>query len=159
MASTAAPTVSRSIEIDAPAALVYALISDLPRMGEWSPECYRCDWRGGATEATVGARFTGRNRRGLAHWWTTGEVVAADPDRQIAFDVTFLSLPVSRWRYEIETLGERRVRLTESWEDRRRPPMHLLGTLGSGIRDRAAHNAAGMEATLRRLKEVAEAGG
>lgn len=159
MASTTTAAVSRSIEINAPASRVYALVSDLPRMGEWSPECYRCDWRNGATEAAVGARFTGRNRRGLARWSTTGEVVAADRDRQIAFDVTFVGIPIARWRYEIEPIGADRVRLTETWEDRRRPPMHILGALGSGVRDRATHNAAGMEATLQRLKEAAEAGG
>jgi uncharacterized protein YndB with AHSA1/START domain len=156
--TTTAATVSRSIEISAPASRVYDLVSDLPRMGEWSPECYRCDWRDGATEAAVGARFTGRNRRGLARWSTTGEVVAADRDRQIAFDVSFLGMPVARWRYEVEPVDSNRVRLTETWEDRRRAPMHLLGALGTGVRDREAHNAAGMEATLQRLKDAAEAG-
>ena len=40
--------------IDAPAELVYDLVADLPRMGEWSPECERVVWRGGAHRAEQG---------------------------------------------------------------------------------------------------------
>ena len=36
-----------SIEIAAPPQAVYDLIADVTRMGEWSPECYRCVARRG----------------------------------------------------------------------------------------------------------------
>src|SRR5688572_12451844 len=39
------PDHSESIEVAAAPATVYALITDLPRMGEWSPECTRVTWR------------------------------------------------------------------------------------------------------------------
>ena len=48
------PTARRgrsSIDVAAPPELVYDLISDVTRMGEWSPECYRCEWLDGATAA------------------------------------------------------------------------------------------------------------
>ncbi|MEP7191775.1 MAG: SRPBCC family protein, partial [Actinomycetota bacterium] len=33
-----------SLTVAAPADLVYGLVADLPRMGEWSPECERVTW-------------------------------------------------------------------------------------------------------------------
>lgn len=36
---------------------LYALIADVTRVGEWSPECHSCRWLGDVTEAEAGARF------------------------------------------------------------------------------------------------------
>ncbi|MGO9154394.1 SRPBCC family protein [Mycobacterium sp.] len=36
-----------SIEIAAPPEVVYDLLADITRMGEWSPECCRCVWLDG----------------------------------------------------------------------------------------------------------------
>ena len=55
---------SQQIVINADPERIYGLISDLPRMGEWSPECERVEWTGGSSTAAVGARFTGYNRGG-----------------------------------------------------------------------------------------------
>jgi hypothetical protein len=54
-------------------------------MGEWSPETYSCTWIHGATGSVVGARFKGRNRRGLLRWSNTPEVIAAESGREFAF--------------------------------------------------------------------------
>jgi hypothetical protein len=54
--------------IEAPREVVYDLVTDVTRMGEWSPECVACEWVDGATGPAVGARFRGRNRHGLARW-------------------------------------------------------------------------------------------
>src|SRR5450756_1969528 len=51
--------VRESLAVVAPADAVYDLVADLPRMGEWSPECERVIWRGGATSAAHGAQFLG----------------------------------------------------------------------------------------------------
>jgi hypothetical protein len=56
--------VSVATTIDAPPARVYALVADLTRMGELSPESNGCTWTHGATGAAPGARFIGRNLRG-----------------------------------------------------------------------------------------------
>ena len=69
--------VRESLAVAAPADAVYDLVADLPRMGEWSPECERVTWRGGATSAVSGAHFLGYNRAGLIRWMTQGEVVTA----------------------------------------------------------------------------------
>ena len=76
-----------SIDIAAPPELVYDLIADVPRMGEWSPECYRCKWLDGTTSAAVGARFRGYNRVGRYRWATTAVITTADRGREFAFTV------------------------------------------------------------------------
>jgi uncharacterized protein YndB with AHSA1/START domain len=53
-----------SVDIAAPPELVYDLITDVTRMGDWGPECYRCEWLDGATAPSIGARFRGYDRRG-----------------------------------------------------------------------------------------------
>jgi uncharacterized protein YndB with AHSA1/START domain len=150
-------SVEVSVHVDAPPAQVYDLIADLPSMGKWSPECQRCDWLGGATAAAPGAKFKGRNRIGWRRWSTTGTVVAADPGKELAWDVSSVfGLPVARWRYRID--GEAGgCRVTESFEDLRGPTMHVLGRVTTGVGDRPDHNRKGMEATLQRVKAAAEA--
>ena len=81
------PDLRESLAVAAPADMVYDLVADLPRMGEWSPECERVTWRGGATSAARGAQFVGYNRVGLARWMTQGEVVTAEPGRHLAFEI------------------------------------------------------------------------
>jgi len=136
---------------------LYALVADLPRMGEWSPECERCDWLKGATEAAPGARFKGRNRRGVRRWSTTGEIVVADPGKELTFDVSSLfGLPVARWSYRFEPSGSGTT-VTESWEDRRGWFITALGGVATGVPNRAEHNTVSMRATLEELKAAAEA--
>ena len=149
-----------SIDIEAPPEVVYALVSDLPAMGRWSPECYRCDWTGGATEAAPGARFVGHNRIGWRRWSTHGTVVAADPGRELTFDVrTVLDRPVSRWSYRMEPGAGGGTRLTESSEDRRDALVRFLGWFilaGTGLGSRTERNRDTIQVTLERLKEAAE---
>lgn len=78
------------IEISATPQEIYSVISDLPRSGEWSPECQGGEWITGEP-ATAGAVFRGHNLRDpdVVAWapvvrgaWTThAEVVTAERDR------------------------------------------------------------------------------
>src|SRR5258708_35197745 len=68
------PTAKRGrarIDIAASPERVFGLITDVTRMGEWSPECYRCAWLDGASAAVPGARFRGYNRLGRYRGQTT----------------------------------------------------------------------------------------
>ena len=85
-----ATTGEARVEIDAAPLTVYELISDITRMGDWSPECYRCEWLNGATAAEEGARFRGHNRLGKVRWHTDAIVTVADPGRNLR------SLPCTR---------------------------------------------------------------
>ena len=58
-----ARTAEVSVYVDAPAERVYEMISDITRMGEWSPETVKVEWLGGARGAApAGKAFlqTGR---------------------------------------------------------------------------------------------------
>lgn len=143
-------------DVAAPADVVWALVSDVTRMGEWSPETTACSWKGGATGPAVGARFVGRNRNGRRQWSTGCQVVAADPGRSFAFEVTVGPLKVARWSYRMEPTDQG-CRVTETWTDQRGAIAKLAGGPASGVKDREAHNRAGMEQTLERLAAAAEA--
>ena len=69
------------IHIEASPDSVYAMVADITRMGEWSPENTGGKWLGGASGAAVGARFRGTNRAGIAVWATNVTVTAAEPGR------------------------------------------------------------------------------
>lgn len=147
-------TVSVSITIDAPPEKVYALVSDVTRMGEWSPECVRCEWLGDDQK-----RFKGYNRKGRAKWSTTATVVRDEPGEEFTFDVTaVLGIPVARWSYRFEAAPGGGTMVTESWEDHRAGPLKTITGLMIQVPDRAAHNRKGMEQTLARIKEAAERG-
>ena len=146
---------SESLFVAAPADLVYDLVADLPRMGEWSPECERVTWRGGATSAAVGAKFLGHNRAGVLRWMTQGEVVTAEPGRRLAFEITFGPARIARWEYVI-TPGDDPSTCTvvEEWTDRR--PGWWRAPADRALGERTDINARGMVQTLASLGRAAE---
>src|SRR6187402_2385981 len=91
-----------SADIAADPKVVYDLVSDVTRMGEWSPETTSCRWLSGDGPAAMGARFRGTNQRHVARWTTICTVTAADPGRRFAFDVRWGPWSISEWSYEIE---------------------------------------------------------
>ena len=90
---------------------LYEMISDVTRMGEWSPICKACWWDEGAGPR-VGAWFNGRNELPERTWETRSQVVAADPGREFAWVVNGT---VARWGYTFKPV-EGGTELTESWE-------------------------------------------
>jgi uncharacterized protein YndB with AHSA1/START domain len=147
--------VSVTREISAPAEQVWAMVSDLTRMGEWSPENEGATWTKGATGAIPGAEFRGSNRNGSRTWKTAGRVVASDSPRLFTFRITVLGRPSSEWQYLIEPTGTG-CRVTETWDDQRGAMIRLLGRLATGVDHDAAFTRDGMERTLEQLKSAAE---
>ncbi|HEY5014742.1 MAG TPA: SRPBCC family protein [Acidimicrobiia bacterium] len=150
-----ADQVSVTQEIAAPAEQVWAMVSDVTRMGEWSPENEGATWLGGAKGAAPGAKFKGSNRNGKKKWNTVAKVAEADAGRAFAFHVTAAGFKVAEWRYAFEPTATG-CRVTETWIDERGMIAKSLGGAVSGVSDREAHNRAGMEQTLERLKAAAE---
>lgn len=146
---------SATERISASSEELYGLVSDITRMGEWSPENEGGKWLGGATGPAVGARFSGSNRRGWRRWSTTCEVVAADPGRKFAFEVRFGVVPISLWSYEFRPDGETTV-VTETWTDRRPGLFSLFAKPVMGVDDVSAHNRENIQKTLASLKAAAE---
>jgi uncharacterized protein YndB with AHSA1/START domain len=150
-----ADQVEVSQEINAPAEEVWAMVSDLTRMGEWSPENEGATWLHGATGPRVGAKFRGVNRNGKKRWKTAGRIVESQPGRLFVFRIAVARLPIAEWRYAFETTGNG-CRVTETWIDQRGRIATTLGKPVSGVADRATHNRATMERTLVCLKAAAE---
>lgn len=142
-------------DIAAPPERVYALISDVTRMGEWSEECYACEWHEGFDGPVVGATFDGHNRSGDHDWTTQGKVVEADPGRAFTFECSMLDFHYSTWGYRIEPTATG-CRVTE-WSDDLRPASVLeFSKQVSGIADRRGRNRQTMSRTLERLADVLE---
>jgi hypothetical protein len=139
--------------VDAPPAVVYGVVSDVRRMGEWSPETTKCEWLDGATAPAVGARFKGANKRGFLRWSTKPTVVAVDPGREFAFEVG----KDMRWTYRVDADGDR-TQLTESFEVLNDLAWYypLIERYLMGIKDRRADLERGMTETLGRIKQVIE---
>lgn len=135
--------------------VIWSLVTDLPRMGELSPENRGGRWVGGATGPAVGARFRGVNRNGDRQWWTRVRVIECEPPRRFAFDVRSpFGVRVSRWSYEI-TPADGGCVLTDtehwyrvgSWFVRR-----FLGPKVTGRADRPGDNVESIEHTLSAVK-------
>jgi uncharacterized protein YndB with AHSA1/START domain len=148
-------TVSVSREMAAPPERVWVLVSDLPRMGEWSPENTGGTWSKGATGPVNGARFRGANARGKRSWTTDVTVDTCEPGRAFSFEVTAGGFKVARWSYEIESTPSG-SRVTESWTDRRGALSRTVGKMVSGIAHNAQETRSTIEATLERLAKAAE---
>lgn len=149
-----------SLEIRATAEQVYDTISDITRVPEWSPECVGGRWLDGATGPVVGARFEGRNRRGMARWRTRPKVVVAERPRAFAFD---MGLPVygkmTRWTYRLEPgEDEGTTRLSESFEILRDLPVPIVMFERYVLRvpDRRRDLQANIETSVARIREVIE---
>jgi hypothetical protein len=150
-----AADVNVSREVNAAAEQVWAMISDLPRMGEWSPENEGGAWLEGADGPVAGAKFRGANRHGKRSWKTVATVVDAEPGRKLTFRTAVMSVPDSEWSYDIEPT-DGGCRVSESWTDRRPGWFKPLTSVVTGVGDRESHNRAGMEKTLERLGDAAE---
>ena len=147
-----------STVIAAPPEAVWALVTDVTRTGEWSPENTGAVWLDGATGPAVGARFKGSNRRGRTKWATTCQVIVAEPGREFVFVTGRPGKPETRWRFVLEADGDGATRVTESFE--------LVKPLGAvsnfvtrvttGVRDRRADLEDNVHTSLSRLKEIAE---
>lgn len=148
------------IAVRAPADRVWALLADVTRMGDWSPECRRAEWLGGATAAVSGARFLGRSRIGPYRWARTCAIVTAEPERELSFaTLTKHGQHQTVWRYRLEP-GEGGTVLAESFDvvgpvD---PLARMMLATRSGRRLRLRQVRRGMRHTLERIKAAAEAG-
>jgi len=134
---------------------VFNAVSDITRMGEWSPETYKAEWKDGATEPVVGAVFTGHNRNGDKEWSIDAEIVELVDNERFFFDCNSRGFVFSKWGYTFEA-ADSGCLVTEYSQDLR-PPEALERSMAiSGVGDRMAHNKAGMEATLERIAGALE---
>ena len=94
-----------SREIVAPAQRVWAMVSDLPHMGQWSPENEGGRWLKGDGGAVVSV-FRGRNRSGIRRWSTPARVIESEPGKSFEIVITFADFAVGNWRHDFEDTAE-----------------------------------------------------
>lgn len=147
-------TGSARTTIDVPIDDAFAAVTDVTRMGEWSPECVACRWVDGADEPAVGARFEGDNVAKLGpvtlkRWTTTSEITALEPNALFEFTAEGHTV----WRYDFAEADGGTV-VTESFSY---PPYVGWQQLVYGrLANRRKVMTAGMQATLDRIKQQLE---
>ena len=149
------PDIEVSRDIAASPSAVFAALTDITRMGEWSPETYQAEWNEGFDHAVVGAEYTGHNRNGDKEWSIVARIVELVPDERFFFDCESRGFVFSKWGYSIEPT-ETGCRVTEYNQDLRPEAALARSAEISGVADRKTHNRAGMEATLERLAAALE---
>ena len=152
----AAPLIEQSTEIAATPEKVWSIVSDLKRMGEWSPQCRKVIVRGGTVK--LGAKTINVNKRGLLVWPTTAKVVRFEPNKQIAYRIAENH---TVWGFEI-TPTDTGVRLTERREAKNGKTTKVSSTLVDlafgGNDSFEAELEEGMRETLVKIKAAAERG-
>jgi hypothetical protein len=139
----------------APPAKIWGLVSDVTKIGRYSPETFEAEWLEGATGPAVGAKFRGhvkRNGRGPTYW-TTCTVQACVPEREFAFGVGPSDKPLNIWRYVLEPAGDG-TDVTESFNLSPTPPLRLYWALLGWSRGKTNRN--GMRTTLERIRAEVE---
>jgi uncharacterized protein YndB with AHSA1/START domain len=154
MSDAAARELRAETTIDAPPAQVWAALTDLTRMPDWSPELLRMvPLKPGGLK--VGQQYLGLNRRKAVVWPTRSVVAQVEAERALAWDTRSSG---ARWIYELspEGSGTRVVH--------RRPVPQKLTVLSrlfaplalGGSDGHADELEAGMARTLARLKDAVE---
>jgi len=144
--------ISASVDIAAPPERVWALVGDVTRMPEWSPELRRLRVLGPGP-VRPGSTLLGLNRRGWATWPTSSTVTRLEPGRAVAWRTRESG---ATWTYELED-ADGGTRLTGRRDLPRFTPLTTL--LGPVIGGAAGHDrelAEGIRTTLGRIKDAVE---
>jgi uncharacterized protein YndB with AHSA1/START domain len=142
--------------VDAPPDVVYRVVSDVTRMGEWSPQTVSCEWIEPSAAPEEGARFRAHNRRGRMRWSNKPIVTVADPSHEFAFRRRASGSDVT-WRYQLTPAGDG-TDVTESFEVHRPSPRALMWIFNrvDGVTDRQADLEENIRQSLERLARVVE---
>lgn len=150
------PLLEQSVEISAPVAHVWTLVSDVCRMPDWSPQVTSTRLRSGFETVEQGTQFTNRNIHGELEWTTHAEVVKFSPESEVAFRVeenwaiwSFLLSPT-----DAGTLLTQRRELPDGLSELSR---ELTDGFMGGQDAFTESQLAGMRETLEAIKAAAEA--
>jgi uncharacterized protein YndB with AHSA1/START domain len=144
-----------SVYVDAPVADVWDLVSDVTRIGEFSPETFEARWTRGSRGPEVGASFKGHvKRNGVGPtYWSPCQVTRCVPGEVFEWAVGTGSTTLNNWGYRLAPEGDG-TRVTEYFRIEPTLPMRVYWTLLGPLRGRT--NERGMRTTLERMKAVLE---
>jgi uncharacterized protein YndB with AHSA1/START domain len=144
-----------SLHVDAAPEQVWALVSDVTRIGEFSPETFEARWTRGSTGPEVGATFKGHvKRNGVGPtYWSGCQVRTCVPNEVFEFSVGTDAVTVNNWGYRMEPEGAG-TKVSEYFRLEPSLPMRGYWLLLGHLRGRT--NRRGMRTTLERMKAVLE---
>ncbi|BCI55217.1 polyketide cyclase [Mycolicibacterium litorale] len=148
----AAPLLHAEIDIDAPVAKVWSLVSDLSRMPQWSPQCRVMKPLG---PLRPGTRTINLNRRNFLVWPTTCTVTEVIPEKKVAFRV---NANRTVWSYELEptATGTRLVETRNAENGVTAVSNMTVNALFGGVPSFEEELVAGMNESLAKIKAAAE---
>ena len=145
-----------TVHMNAPADAIWAVVSDITRTPEFSPEVFESEWLGGATGPALGARFRGhvrRNEKGPVYW-TTCKITHCEPGRDFGFAVMAGNRSINNWRYRLSPTGGE-TDVTESFAMTPSLPTRVYWLALGWARGR--RNRDDMRRTLEKIRTVVEA--
>ena len=150
----AAPLLQAEIEINAPVAKVWSLVSDLSRMPQWSPQCRLMKALG---PVRPGTRTVNLNRRNRLFWPTTSTITEVIPERKLAFRVNANN---TVWSYELEptATGTRVVETRHAENGVKAVSTMTVNAVLGGVPGFEKELVEGMNTSLARIKAAAERG-
>lgn len=147
-------TLEATIDVAASPDRVWTVVSDLKRMGEWSPQCRKMIIRGGTVG--IGTTTINVNRKGLLVWPTTAKVIAYEPERELRFRINENN---TVWSFTLEPTdgGTRIVQRREAPTGTSKISQTLVKYVLGGADNFDDDMVIGMNSTLARIKNEAEA--
>jgi len=145
-----------TVHMNAPADEIWDLLSDVTKIGRYSPETFEAEWIEPATGPAVGAKFRGhvkRNGRGPTYW-TTCTVTECEPGKSFFFGVGNGATPLNVWGYRLEPAHGGGTDVTESFQLAPQLGLRLYWALLGWSRGKTNRN--GMRTTLERVKAEVE---
>ena len=150
-----APDLECTIDLAAAPSAVWAVIHDVRRMPEWSPQVTSARLRSGFDEVALGAEFTNRNAIGELEWTTHAEITEFTPGERIAFKVAENWVT---WSFDLEPTetGTRLIQRRVAPEGISDLSRELTDGFMGGQESFSATMREGMRETLERIKQTVE---
>ena len=144
-----------TVHMNAPAERIWELVSDVTKIGKYSPETFEAEWLEGATGPAVGARFRGhvkRNGKGPIYW-AECSVTECEPNRLFTFGVGKPGKALNTWSYRLVPTSDG-TDVTESFQLTPNLGLRAYWAVLGWARGRTNRN--GMQTTLDRIKAEVE---
>jgi hypothetical protein len=165
-------TATASIDVACAPLTAWELVTDIQRIGDFSPECMAAAWIDGASAPEVGARFEGTNHVITTYrgedidftWIRVCTVTAAQRPSLFAYTVgdRFDGTPACSWEFRIDSSDDG-TRISQRFQHL---PRGLSGTRLAAdgfpddaeeqVRDRQRSLTKDMNETLHRIRQVLE---
>lgn len=147
-----------TVHMDATPEEVWDLVSDVTKIGRYSPETFEAEWTGDSTGPVAGATFRGhvkRNGKGPTYW-SPCTVITAEPGKEFTFCVGPADKAINTWSYQMQPAEDGGTDVTESFRLADALPLKVYWALLGWARGKT--NRDGMRQTLERIKADVESG-